>query len=152
MPLFCSNVFFIPKLFFNHFDLLLLDLSHSSICILSSVAANEQNHCYRQGLHLIQKIIFNKMPLCIYWRGKWQRGKWELSQKHLDKRRKKVNKCWPGFSISVVSGCLLNGSVSEFSKCRVMTGRSMIFPLVGRITGSCMRVIINGSVTKQGHK
>ena len=55
----------------------------------------------------------------------------------------------PGFSISVVSGCLLKGSVSEFNKWRVMTARSIILPLVGRITGSCISVIIRGSVTNK---
>ena len=52
----------------------------------------------------------------------------------------------PGSNISVVSGCLLKGSVSEFNKWRMMTALSIILPLVGRITGSCMSVIISGSV------
>lgn len=52
----------------------------------------------------------------------------------------------PGFNISVVSGCLLKGSVSEFNKWRMMTALSIILPLVGRMTGSRMSVIISGSV------
>ena len=55
----------------------------------------------------------------------------------------------PGFSISVVSGCLLKGSVSEFNKWRVMTALSIILPLVGRMTGSRMSVIISGSITNK---
>lgn len=57
----------------------------------------------------------------------------------------------PGFSISVVRGCLLKGSVSEFNKWRVMTALSIILPLVGRMTGSRMSVIISGSETHKTH-
>lgn len=51
--------------------------------------------------------------------------------------------------MSVVSGCRLKGSVSEFNKWRVITALSIILPLVGRITGSSMSVIMRGSVTKK---
>ncbi len=50
----------------------------------------------------------------------------------------------PGSSCSAVNGRRLNGSVFEFSKCLVITERSIVTPL-GKITGSVITVHINGS-------
>lgn len=55
----------------------------------------------------------------------------------------------PGFSMSSVSGCRLNGSVLLFSKCLMMTLLSITCPL-GRSTGSVIRVSINGSLNSSG--
>lgn len=55
----------------------------------------------------------------------------------------------PGISISSVSGCLLKGSVLLFNKCRIITDRSMIWPL-GNNTGSVINVSIKGSLNSSG--
>lgn len=51
----------------------------------------------------------------------------------------------PDSSMLSVRGCLLKGSVGEFSRWRRMMDRSMMFP-EGRITGSVISVSIRGSV------
>ena len=53
----------------------------------------------------------------------------------------------PGFNSSSDKGCLLNGSVWEFSKWRKIIDFSIIVPL-GNTTGSSNNVSINGSVIK----
>lgn len=55
----------------------------------------------------------------------------------------------PGSNISSVNGCLLNGSVLLFNRCRMITDRSMIWPL-GNTTGSIIRVSMSGSLNSSG--
>ena len=50
--------------------------------------------------------------------------------------------------MSRVNGCLLKGSILEFSRCLTITGRSTIIPL-GRRTGSSITVSIIGSERRQ---
>lgn len=75
-----------------------------------------------------------------------QKRKFPETNNSNNNKKKMHKQSVPGLSMSIVSGCLLKGSVSEFNKCRVITARSIILPLDGRITGSCMSVIISGSV------
>ena len=46
--------------------------------------------------------------------------------------------------MSIVSGCLLKGSVNELKRCLIMTGLSIMLPL-GSCTGSVISVSIRGS-------
>lgn len=50
----------------------------------------------------------------------------------------------PDSSMLSVRGCLLKGSVGEFSRWRKMMDLSIMFP-EGSITGSVIRVSIRGS-------
>ena len=66
----------------------------------------------------------------------------------VNQKEKKINKFnEPGFNISSVSFCRLNGSVLEFKRCLKMTDRSIMVPL-GSSTGSNITVSINGSKGK----
>ena len=121
------------KIYFSSFFFLI----HSLILLFNSVAAITRKLILeRISIYIsFNETTFSHIDLIIQYLS-LMKGTNNL--KHIKTRYK------PGIKSSSVNRCLLNGSVWELSKCRMMIGRSMMEP-PGSSTGSCIKVSISGS-------